>query len=222
MNRRSSYLPAVLTLALIGGLGAETLWRPRPADAEPHHQRVRLAAAQSPLEFGDWKGVDTPVPPAAIVLLKPNVIISRQYHNRQTGRSVNFLLVHCKHARDLAGHYPPVCYPAHGWRASGSEENDWLVAGRLIPGTEYDFYRSDGGRDTHCTVSNLMVLPGRGFARDMKEVRKAAADYLRQFYGAAQIQVVMDAEVPADERQDIVRAFLEANLHLIEELRSGG
>src|SRR5688500_5820323 len=100
MNKRTRYagalLPATISLALLAGLGAETAVRPRPEQAEGYHQKVAALARQSPMRIGDWIGKESQVAPAAVKLLKPNVILNRQFTDVKTGRQVGFLLVHCK------------------------------------------------------------------------------------------------------------------------------
>jgi hypothetical protein len=56
----------------------------------------------------------------------------------------------------------------------------------------------------------------------MDDISKVAADYLRQFYGAAQIQVVVDAGIRMAARREIVSMVLGAHVQLLETLSSGG
>jgi hypothetical protein len=220
------YIPVFITLALLGGLATETLSRPRPRDADRFHADVYAACQAIPVRIGAWRGVELKAKPAAMKLLRPNAIVYRQYfHEDRPGRAVDFLLVQCRDARDMAGHYPPVCYPAHGYTTIEGLERvpaEWHVAGRTITGVEYGYTRMDEGRPTSCVVSNLLVLPNGRFAQGMSEVKEAAADYLRQFYGAAQVQVVMDATVPLEERRKIVAEFLGAIVPVLDVLSSGG
>lgn len=219
---RLKYLPTILALGVLGGLMAETLARPKPKDAEPYHRAVRAAVEGMAKVIGDWEGSDGEPTGAAVALLRPNVILERHYVNRRTGRAVNFLLVHCKDARDMAGHYPPNCYPGQGWELKKAEAAGWEIKGQRIEGKEYEFVRTEMSQPIVLVVYNLMILPNGALVGDMDEVRKAAADYLRQFFGAAQIQVVMDGSIPADERQEIFRELIGANMAVLQTLRSGG
>ena len=54
------------------------------------------------------------VPPEAQELLRPNAIFSRRFQ-RPGEIGVHVLVVHCSDARDMIGHYPPICYPSSGW-----------------------------------------------------------------------------------------------------------
>jgi hypothetical protein len=219
MNRM--YVPVVVTLVLLAGLATETLSRPRPKDADGYHAAVKRQAEAIPLSMGTWRGVDLKPAPAAVALLRPNVILHRRYtDNRPTDTRppVDFLFVQCRDARDMQGHYPPVCYPAHGYTKLSDEPAEWRVGDRTIVGMEYAYSRTEDGVPTSCVVSNLLILPTGKYAQGMTEVREAAADYLRQFYGAAQVQVVMDARVAREERDTIVREFLAGILPVLDSI----
>lgn len=213
------FFSILVSLALLAGMAAARLTRPAPEDAEPYHRQVREAADALPFQIGDWFGADQDVPPAAIQMLQPNVLVSRRYRSIDTGRVATILLVHCKDARDLAGHYPPVCYPAHGWTMDSTTPRRWNVDGLLIDGTEYGFSFRMATATRRMVVASFMVLPGGQILPDMKGVRHAAADYTRHFYGAAQIQLILDARIPTAERDVIFRELAGAFRGVINALR---
>jgi hypothetical protein len=218
------YIPAFLTVALLLGLTAETLSRPRPGDADPYHARVFAAASQLSDPDG-WTFVEPRVPDAAVALLKPNKLICREYTTPT--RRFQFLFVQCRDARDMGGHYPPVCYPSSGWVAVKDDQGDpiarqmtWEVNGKKIIGMEYQFTGSSEGQSINRTVDNLLILP-RGddcYVRGMGQIREAASDYLRQFYGAAQIQLIFDGAVPENERREIFTQLIGKNMNLLTVL----
>lgn len=218
----SRFLAAAITLVLLLGLAAETLSRPTPVDAEPFHARMRAAREAVPSRIGDWAGEEVPIPAAAVALLKPNALLSRRYVNQRTGRVASFLLVQCRDARDMSGHYPPVCYPANGWQEVSARPVEWSLGERRIAGMEYQYSRVAGDQVMTTAVSNVIALPDGRYGKGMQEVRELAADYLRRFYGAAQIQVVLDASLPEEERRAIFCELVGANLPLLEALGSGG
>ena len=196
----------------VGLLSAMTVQRSMYASAEdvaPYHAHIREVVEQVPAEFGDWKGTDEPVPPAAVALLKPNVILSRRYVNETAGRRVDLLIVHCRDARDIAGHYPPICYPSHGWQEVSREMGDWTIDDQHVGATVYRFGRDVAGQPVRVVVVNLIVLPDGTMARDMQAVRAQAADYRSHFYGAAQVQFVFPATVGNDDREQTVQELLE-------------
>jgi hypothetical protein len=214
--------PPALTLLFLGVAFADkVLFHLPPADATAYHARVREAAATLPYNIGAWLGTDTPVPPSAVALLRPNVILSRQYQDVRTGRTATLLVVQCEDARDLLGHYPPVCYVAHGWSMRGKVPRERQVDGRLIPVTDYTFTSTRIDRASELRIDNFMVLPDGQVCRDMDAVETVAQDYRRKFFGAAQIQIITDTQWSDDDRDDLFRQLIQAAGPLLREMRSG-
>jgi len=221
-TRLKAIAPVALTAALLGAALSEKLaFRLPPADAAPYHARVRDAAERLPYNIGPWLGTDTEVPPAAVALLRPNVIVSRQYQDVRTGRSATLLIVHCEDARDLIGHYPPVCYPAHGWSMKRKSEVDRKAGDRTVPVADYTFTSARIDRSGELRIDNVMVLPNGQYCRDMDGVERLAQDRRRKFFGAAQIQMVTDAAWNDADRADLFGQILQAAEPLLLEIRSG-
>ncbi len=214
-------LPVAVTAVLLIGLLIENVSYSSPSDAEPYHDRVRAVIESVPYQIGDWFGSDVEVPPAAIKLLRPNAICSRRYQNNRTGDSVELLIVQTRDARDMGGHYPPVCYPAHGWVQKSVQAVQWEVRSQTIPGQEYTFTQSLPGRLSTIIVDNVLILPNGEMIRDIEGVRAIAADYRMHFYGAGQLQLVFSQSISAEERRAIIDVFLEAVLPVLEAVRSG-
>jgi len=208
-SSRVKFAPLAITIALLSGVAWEAAARPRPEDAAPFHRRVREFFDSLPYRIGPWVGADHAPTPAAQQLLRPNVLVSRAYRNSETGRSANLLFVQCRDSRDMSGHYPPVCYPAHGWREDHQvTEQAVRVGGVDIPMARYVFERSGFNRHQKIVIAQFFVLPGQGFATSMNDVHRAASDYPMRAFGAAQVQVVMDAGLPAEEEGAIVKQLL--------------
>lgn len=216
------WLGPALALLLLAGLAARNMTFPSPADAEPHHARVRAAESQVPFRFGDWEGRDKEVIRAAIELLHPNVIISRQYYNHQSAVGASLLLVHCKDASDLRGHYPPICYPSNGWQYVS--ERPWTehIAGFDINGKKYTYRIDSAGSPVEVEVANVLVLPDGRMIWDMDQVYRLSGDFVRKFFGAGQVQVVVRAaQTDQRQRDEAVRELIEAAAPLIQAMRSG-
>ena len=180
----------VVSLALLAGVGAELLHRPQAADAEAYHQQVRLAVAMIPMHIGAWVATNLPVPREAQGLLHPNALLHRSYYNAQTGQRVALLLVQCRNARDMVGHYPPVCYPNQGWTCATSKHVEVRAGALRLPVVEYEFHMDQfGDRATHLWVYNVMALPDSTLVPTIEQVNRAAADYTQHFFGAAQTAV---------------------------------
>lgn len=225
-----------LSAIMLAGVIVETMLRPQPGDAEPYHKLIRDKRDLMPMRIGQWEGTDEKVPEAAVALLKPNIILSRSYVNRSTNRTVGFLLVQCKDARDINGHYPPVCYPAHGQPMNRklTAPRDWQVGGKTIRGMRYVF-NTDDYPDGY-VVDNFLILPpamrvdDKGaehlmpgeIVRDMSGIEQMVGDYLRRFYGGSQVQVVYsDKQMLPSERDEVFQLIIGAAMPLIETIRCG-
>ena len=195
-------------LALLAGMTWQQMAQPSPEDAEPYHNRVERVVNDVPYELGAWEAVEVPVPQAAVDLLRPNAILSRRYRNQQTGASVSLLVVHCRDARDMAGHYPPICYPANGWSEQQRERVTLRIGDRRLHAAEYQFQQQLPTRTNRMWVVNTLVLPDGRTTPEMSIVRRAAADYLTRFFGAAQIQMIFNGEVSASQRRALFERFL--------------
>lgn len=212
----------VLTLVVLGGLTVERFCRPDIEDAVQYHQQVSLAISRVPYQIGDWSGTDVDVPPAAIRLLHPNAILSRRYDNLATNQSVALLIVHCRDARDIAGHYPPVCYPANGWVQRYLHPMHLQVTPeRSIDGAEYEFAMWLPASLRIMRVVNVLVLPDGTTTHDMKHVREAAADYRTHFFGAGQIQLAFAEHLRTQQREEILRTFIKALEPVLAAIESG-
>lgn len=217
---RTSRLPAgALALCLLAGLAADrALFHTPPPDTEQYHRAVAAAGPTVPYRIESWVGRDGELPPDVQRLLKPNLLIARDYLNISTGQTARLLLVHCRDARDLIGHYPPACYDRRGWSQESTRPRDWSGDGILARGTRYEFASPESRR---IGVDNFMVLPGGATGRDMDAVHAAASSPGRKFFGAAQVQVVCDAAATDAQRDDAVRMALTASRSVIERIQTG-
>lgn len=222
MSRRfaKNILAAGLALVLMGGAAVDRSFRKAPPDAEPYHDRIVKAAQGAPQKIGDWAGQDVPIPEAAIQLLRPNVIVSKSYVNYMTGEAISFLLVDCTDARDILGHYPPVCYPNQGWHEITHEPRDWQAGDLKLTGTQYDFTRSVPEDRTE-TIADFMLLPNGKVGRDMTSVRQVARG-LERYYGAAQVQVIMPSSLSQERKDEIVKTIAEGYHGIFKTILGGG
>lgn len=224
LGLKPSPLPWEPLVAVLILLGAARDWAslPKPDDAAAYHRSVREAAARIPLRIGDWIGRDVPVPRAAVVMLHPNVIVSRQYVNAASGVQATLLLVQCGDARDIVAHYPPVCYVNSGWTMTAADPRDWLISGIRLTGTEYRFDMRSFEKSGAIAVSNFILLPDGRIVRDMDAVAAAAGDVTRRYFGAAQVQVLTAAELPVEKRDAAVADLVGAMQQTIAAIRAGG
>jgi hypothetical protein len=228
-------MPPALCLLLLAGLVAQARTRVQPGDAEPFHQRAAAAIAGIPasLDSGQWVSQEEPEPPSATALLRPNAMLSRRYiKHLPDGQilSVGVLIVQCRDARDMQGHYPPRCYPANGARQLQSIPRTWNIAGTTITGMEYLFTQLTEGRNQDLRVYNFFVIPEipglearavrgpRGICPDIDSVYASGEDYQQRYYGAAQFQFVFPDELTQAARDEILAEILAPNLNVVTTL----
>ena len=238
MTRFATFIIApMLSIALLSGIAMEKRSQVKPADADPYHARVRAALDKDtglvPRRIEPyWVGTDSDLHPAAVKLLRPNATLSREYRDTRTTNyyrsPVTLMIVQCRDTRDMAGHYPPICYPANGYTSiAGTDDKpgevrDWYINGIHIPGMEYRYATTRRGATERVAICNFMIVPGKGIVRDMDGIRKAAEDYQQRYFGAAQFWVVMDANLPAEQRNEIFEQLISPNVPVIQTLVAGG
>lgn len=193
-------IPMTLILLVIAGMMRTN--HADPAVAEGYHAGVLNVVDRVPLDFGGWKGDKVELPPAAISLLKPNALLARQYTNEEHGIRATLLIVQCRKIRDMEGHYPPVCYPAHGWAMEREPLEMVRVGGMQMQ--PYRFNRVMGDQTHTITVYNLFALPTGETTVSMDRVRSVGSDYPVRPYGAAQIQIVMDEHVSPEQHPWVI------------------
>lgn len=213
----------IATLLVVMSLGADRLFlRPPAAIADGYHARVRAAIDAAPMHFDSWMGTDVPVPTGAVKMLHPNALVSRQFQNLQTGEQFTFVLVQVHDARDVLGHFPPVCYPAEGWTMKTTSAVDWKTTTLAVMGIEYSFGRDQAETPSEIVVDNFLLLPDGKTCRDMDGVENAAQNRRRKLFGACEVQFVFDADFPSARRHEIVEKFLAFHQPVLDAIRSGG
>lgn len=194
---RGPIISAVVSGLMLAGVALSERRGKDEAAIESYHESIARAVDYFPVDFGIWVGHEVPIPPSATRLLRPNALVAREYiTDARGGVSATLMLVQCEDIRDMQGHYPPNCYPAHGWAEGPIEMGAAFGDLEMV---RYEFHRSAGNQDRGITVYNLFVMPTGEVTTSMDRVRRASADYLMRPYGAAQVQIVIGDEVdPAD------------------------
>ncbi len=209
LNRASPWVTALVLSGII-------LTRPGQVRAVPgtdaYFASIRTAVEQIPYKVGPWLGQDVDVAPAAVKLLQPNALVQRHYTDQTSGRPLQLLIVHCGNTLDMQGHYPPVCYPAHGWKQDSSEPLSVTAEGVRLPATLYRFTRVVDGVERAMSVINFFVVPrdDEQFFADMGALNRASRSVVTAGLGAAQVQIV-SLDPQSNLREDpAVGRFLEA------------
>lgn len=211
---------------------AEDSTHVKPADVGSYHARAKadIEAWPRTIADGNWTTVaDVQLPDAAQKLLHPNCVVQRRYSSgslQVDGQPVqaSLLIVQCTDSRDMAGHYPPICYPAAGCAELGQTPFRFNVAGMTIVGYEYEFLRQILPTYRQA-VYDFFIVPGKGeggkgFVPDTNGVWSAAKNYQARYYGAAQFQVVMDADYPQEIREQAFKMIIGANPKALSDLNT--
>jgi hypothetical protein len=230
MGRLCSVFAApLICLIILGGIALADRGHATGASGDAFHARAKSAIQSVPYSIGQWVGNDVAVPTAAVALLKPNCILSRRYVTPpdvvdDEPIAANLLIVQCRDSRDMAGHYPPNCYPAAGMRAISSGRFSMAVGTIAVHGMEYHFAApsaggalTEGGFDTQC-VYDFFVVPGKGIVADIGGVRASAADRDHRQFGAAQIQLVISDRYSQTQREKALADLLGKDEPLLRTL----
>jgi hypothetical protein len=236
----SALLAPLMSAGLLLGIFAENGTHLKPADVEPYHARAKEAVLGHvdengnqiggvPTRIDSWYGRDEEIPQAAQSLLKPNAILSRSYrdtslYGEQTRLTASLLIVQCRDTRDMRGHYPPICYRAHGHELVEQKRKDWIVGDNFkIEGMSYEFAKLEASEVRRIVVYNFIILPGPNGAivPDIQGVNRISEDYQQRYYGAAQFQLVMSAAIPESDRDAIFQQLVGGKyvVSVIETLR---
>jgi hypothetical protein len=222
MRRHHLWLNGAVAFALLGGVVLDRQLLHVPSgNADAYHLRVRTAAAAMPVHVGNWFGQDVPVLPGAVALLRPNVVMERRYRNVATGQEASFLLVQCRDARDLIGHYPPICYKANGYQMLSCEPDARKIQTLPLNGTTYEFSSAKLAMKGAMKVFDLMILPNGQTAPDMNGVYSIARDRRQRHFGAAQIQILTDSAMSEEDRTKVIQTLLAVAQPVIEAIRAG-
>ena len=211
-----------VTIAMLAAIALMRRAQLPSDDVEARARRIEASAQSTlPMRVGEWTGEEIPIPPAAVRLLRPTATLSRRYRDDATGGTASLLFVHCSDARDLLGHYPPVCYRARGHELVSSSERDWTVDGVQIHGSRYRFAVDGPFARSEIVVDNFMVLPDGRFGRDMDSVDQVARDPALRRLGVAEVQVVTNGEMPDRRRDEVLRLLTQRMKPLLQLCSSG-
>jgi hypothetical protein len=217
---RMTALAPWLTLAVLLGLSVQFPNRSEiGADAQQRKADIARAIATAPYFIGRWVGEDSmdQIPREAQTLLHPNAIMSRTYRS-PAGPAVQVLIVHCGDARDMIGHYPPICYPSTGWSrvpVRGREDLVLSVNGRALAARQYEFRcATPRGRIEIIRVFSAFILPDGRVALDIDNIHRQSERPALSVQGVAQVQVITSAQVPLNEAIDAADEIL-GGMHLI-------
>lgn len=192
--------------------------------ADEYFERVARAIERAPYRIGPWIGQDVEAQAAAVRLLRPNKLMQRRYSDPATGDEVNLLIVHCGDVRDMTGHYPPVCYPAHGWKQEQEPTIESIqLLGVSANARVYRFDLTREGATRRMTVVNFFVLPGGGgpVTAEMDDVERATQRRASATLGSAQVQILTGERMSEERRREVVSEFIRAIEPALREIAQG-
>jgi hypothetical protein len=211
-------------LAALLLLGIELEQQARAVDPdllEAYHAHAAATAEQMPLKLGNWAGREQVVAEAAYAVLNPNFVFSREYQNVETGEVVSFMIVHCRDARFLLGHYPPNCYVNAGWRLAERTPTRFNMGGATEDGITYHFQRDSMTSLARMKIANFMLLPDGRIVPDMEAVGRFTEDRFLRQYGAGQLQVIMPGHLSPTESRDLAERLIALHQPLIDAILNG-
>jgi hypothetical protein len=220
----SPWLSVMALLLLSWMLPNRTTFSP---EAERHKAEVAAAMKSVPYFINyRWVGEDAAeqIPREAQELLRPNAILSRAYSS-PGGPPVHILITHCGDARDMIGHFPPICYPSSGWipRSAPFAGDHVLHAGGLeLPVREYIFSRPrDRTREDVIRIFNAFILPDGRVTCHIDDINRQSERLAVSRLGVAQFQVITLAAVPLEEALTAAGELLGGMSELLEALNVG-
>jgi hypothetical protein len=174
-------------------------------DSTVEARQAEISAAMQSVPFfvGEWIGRDEEVSPAAQQLLRPNAILSRTF--RRPGEAgVHVMVVHCSDARDMIGHYPPICYPSAGWvmGAVQNEAQDVMlpVGDDSLPLRTYIFRKArEHGGEQQVRIFSTFILPDGSATRHIEDVSRQSGRPAISVQGVAQVQIITFSRVSREE-----------------------
>lgn len=192
--------------------------------ADARKVEVAEAMASVPYLIGRWAGEDEEVPREAQKLLRPNAIFSRRYV-RSDGAWAHILIVHCSDARDMIGHYPPICYKATGYVAADPgyrpEQAVWLRSGSTLPVRAYRFRRASDRGTTEIQIFNAFILPEGTTTRNIEDINRQSERLAISVQGVAQLQVITSGAMPREDALDATTELLVGMPDLWRALAGG-
>jgi hypothetical protein len=189
---------------------------------EAYFTQIRESVDDLPYSIDRWIGQDEAVTPSARELLRPNVIIQRRYVDPENGDAFSLLVVHCGNTKDMQGHYPPICYPAHGWAMRGSDREQIEVDGIAYPVTRYRFSQDAQMRSSEIVVVNFFVLPGVDdpISPTINRLERLSHTAGTSALGSAQVQVLFASSSSESYRREVFGHIVEALQPMMREIES--
>lgn len=153
---------------------------------------------------------EVPIPTGELGILGDSSHASVEYQRlgQRPAIRTTFFIVHCRDARSMNGHHPPICYPASGWELVGdvAEEVLRLSAAMELKLAGYVFVR--GSQERTLTVVNGFLMPDVGAVRHLSEANAVAKTIRAAALGLTQFQFVFAGDVGMDQAMNWSKEIL--------------
>lgn len=207
-----AFVPPLLTAGLLGMAAWGVARQEATYEDRVRSERIAALLGAVPDRLGPWITTEVPVPSEAVEILRPNALFCRRFMRLGGEEDVTLIIVHCSDARDMGGHYPPICYRQIGWNLDLERltrprlESDFLEDPVF---TAYRFRRTDReGKREDMTVLNGFVLPDGRTSPDVFEPGLMARPSTRASRGLAQIQVVFRSDLSDEQAVGVASEML--------------
>ena len=194
------------------------------ADAAAKRQEtVAAALGAAPFFVGEWIGEDSALPQEAQELLRLNGSLSRTYR-QPGGMQLHVLVVHCSDARDMIGHYPPICYPSSGWVRLPAPGDDLVLnlSKGEIPVRVYRFRRAmENGTDETIRILSSFILPDGSATPNRDEINRRSERLALSVQGVAQVQIISSDDLPLSDVAEATVELLEGMPEVLGALGIG-
>lgn len=219
---RSLGIPLVTLVLLMCMLAFGGLSQDPPTGAPDYFARVAAKMDEVPFRVGAWFGVNLPYTDVEVEMLRPNKMLQRTYQDQATGQKASLSIVHCTDVRDMGGHYPPVCYPAHGWNLESSELSEVTVQGRPQSVRVYVFSRMNRGTREAIRIVSFFIIPNSSDIRSERDgLERAAKRPQAAGLGAAQVQILTPDSQSIETTDEMLSKLIEVVEPVIETVQEG-
>ncbi|MFM7134535.1 MAG: exosortase-associated EpsI family protein [Planctomycetota bacterium] len=186
---------------------------------------VELALDDVPLRYGGWVAEVAPYPAEAEEILHTRALRAWRFSELGTGRIALLGIVYCGDVRDMNGHYPPVCYPAQGWRRVQEAE---VMVPLEVGSTPFEarlwrFERIAEDESTErLSVLAFFLFPSAEPTSDVESIGERAARRADSQLGVAQLQLILEGWPDRGEVERLARDLLPVvPASTIRQLRGG-
>ena len=184
-----------------------------------HHRQVERKVNSIPYAIGNWIATEKTLHDEEVELLKPFAAFRRVYNHLETDQKLTLFTVASKHARDLVGHEPGICFVGQGWEKKHESKITWTFDDLVINGQEYEFLPPDGISKS-MRVFSILVTPTGATTGNTAELAYAASDCRLERFGALAVQILHSSDVTREQWRETATDFVAAFVPVIRQYQA--